>query len=149
MVRPKPLRSVNVVAEAIVADSRDGGQNGLNAAVKDLEDLARWCRKSEKSTEGSGKVKSRSTGDHDHDRTREALVKRVKALKALLPKSLQPLAGLAMMHAEHEILHREYINDETMALDAISSIPRANFWTSEDGYGVWRTWREPSRVLKA
>lgn len=101
--------------------------------MKDLEDLARWCRKSEKSTEGSGKAKSRSTGDHDQDRTREAPVKRVKALKALLPKSLQPLAGLAMMYVEHEILHREYINDETMALDAISSIPRANFWTSEDG----------------
>lgn len=38
------------------------------------------------------------------------------------------------MHAEHEILHRKYINDETMSFDAISEIPRANFWTSEDGY---------------
>ena len=105
----------------------------MNAAVKDLEDLARWCRKSKKSAEGSGKAKSRSTGDHDQDRTREALVKRVKALKALLPESLQSLAGLAMMYVEHEILQRKYINNETMALDAISSIPRANFWTSEDG----------------
>ncbi|KAF6222476.1 hypothetical protein HO173_013428 [Letharia columbiana] len=89
--------------------------------------------KSKKSAEGSGKAKSRSTGDHDQDRTREALVKRVKALKALLPESLQSLAGLAMMYVEHEILQRKYINNETMALDAISSIPRANFWTSEDG----------------
>ncbi len=38
------------------------------------------------------------------------------------------------MHAEHEILHRKYINDETMSFDAISEIPRANFWTSGDGY---------------
>ena len=84
--------------------------------------------------ETSDKGKSKSTGNDDQDRVREALVKRVKALKALLPKDLQPIAGFAMMHAEHEILHRNYINDETMAFDAVSDIPRANFWTSEDGY---------------
>ena len=134
VVRHKPLKGIKVVAEAIVADSRDGGQHGLNTAVKDLEDLTRWCRKSGDSAESSGKGKSRSTGNDDQDRIREALVKRVKALKALLPKNLQPVAGLAMMHVEHEVLHRKYINDETMALDAISDIPRANFWTSEDGY---------------
>ena len=133
VVRLEPPEGVKVVAEAIVADSRDGGQNGLNAAVKDLEDLARWCRKSD-SPEGSGKGKSRWTGNDDEDTIREALVKRVKALKALLPENLQPVAGSAMMHAEHEVLHRKYINDETMTFDAVSDIPRAKFWTSEDGY---------------
>ena len=58
----------------------------------------------------------------------------VEALKALLPKDLQPLADLAMMHAEREFLHRTYVNDETMTFDAVSDIPRANIWSSEDGY---------------
>ena len=134
VVRFKPLKRVKFVAEAIVADSRDGGKNGLNIAVKDLEDLARWCNKSGYCADIPGKGKSRYIGDDDEDTIRAALVTRSNALKALLPKSLQPLAGLAVMHAEHEILHRKYINDETMLFDAVSDIPRANFWTSEDGY---------------
>lgn len=134
VVRFKPLEGVKVVAEAIIADSKDGDRNGLNTAVKDLEDLTRWCRKSGNPAESSGKGKSRSTVCEDQDKIREALVKRVKVLKALLPKSLQPLADLALMHAEHEILHRKYTNDETMTLDPIADIPRAKFWTSEDGY---------------
>ena len=134
VVRPEPLEGVKVVAEAIVADSEDGGQNGLNVAVKDLQDLARWCRRSGNSAEGSGKDKSRSLAKIDEDSIRDALVKRAGALKALLPRNLQPLADLAMMHAEHEVLHRKYANDETMNFDAISDIPRTNFWTSEDGY---------------
>ncbi len=134
VVRTKPLEGVKVVAEAIVADNKNGGQNGLNAAVKDLEDLARWCRMSEDSAGTSRNGKGKSTDNDDQDRIREALVKRVKTLKALLPKDLQPIAGLAMMHAEHEVLHRKYINDETTSSDAVSHIPRSNFWTSEDGY---------------
>ncbi|MCJ1450777.1 hypothetical protein MMC28_001111 [Mycoblastus sanguinarius] len=134
VVRAKPLEGVKVVAEAIVADSKNGGQNGLNAAVKDLEDLAWWLRNSGDTTTYSGKGKSRSTGNDDQDEIRDELVKRVKALKALLPRPLQALADLAMIHAEHELLHRKYVNDETMSFDAISDIPRANFWTSEDGY---------------
>lgn len=135
VVRVKPLEGANVVAEAIVADSRNGGQNGLNAAVKDLEDLARWLRKSGHSANVSGKGKSRSTGNDDEAGIREALVKRARTLKALLPKNLQSLADSAMMHAEHELLHRKYINDETMGFDPVSDIPRSSFWASEDGYG--------------
>ena len=136
VVRVKPLEGANVVAEAIVADSRKGGQNGLNAAVKDLEDLARWLRKSGHSADisGKGKGKSRSTGNDDEAEIREALVKRAKTLKALLPKDLQSLADSAMMHAEHELLHRKYTNDETMGFDPVSDIPRSSFWASEDGY---------------
>lgn len=134
VVRFKPLEGVKVVAEAIVADSRSGGHNGLDAAVKDLEDLAKWLRKSKDSTGISGKGKNRSTGNDDEDGIREALVKRVKALKALLPKTLQPLADSAMLHAEHELLQRRYINDETMNFDPVSDIPRSSFWASEDNY---------------
>jgi len=130
----KPLERVKLVAETIVADSKSGVQHGLNAGVRDLENLARWLRKSEDTAKGSVKGKSRSAGEDDQDGVRKALVKRVEALKALLPSTLQPLADSAMMHAEHEILHRKYINDETMSFDAVSDIPRANFWTSEDGY---------------
>ena len=96
--------------------------------------MARWWRKSGNPAKSSSKGKSRSASYEDQDKIREALVKRVKALKALLPKSLQPLADLALMHAEHGILHRKYTNDETMTLDPIADIPRAKFWTSEDGY---------------
>lgn len=134
VLRIKPLQSVKVVAEAIIADSKDGGQNGLDTAVTDLEGLARRLRKSNGNAEGPGSDMSRPTDNSDQDGIREVLVKRSKALKALLPPSLQPLADSAMMHAEHEFLHRKYINDETMCFDAISGIPRANFWTSEDGY---------------
>lgn len=134
VVRVKPLESVKLVAETIVADCQNGGQNGLDAAVKDLEDLARWLRKSGDTAKSSAKGRSRSAGIDDQDGVREALVKRVKALKALLPSNLQALADPAMMHAEHEFLHRKYINDETMSFDPISEIPRSNFWASEDGY---------------
>ena len=147
VVRFKPLEGANVVAEAIVAESRNGGQTGLNTAVKDLEDLARWLRKSGDFTEISGKGKSRSTGNDDEAGIREALVKRVKTLKALLPKNLQSLADSAMMHAEHELLHRKYINDETMAFDPVSDIPRSSFLASEDGY-AWDV-EELARAIRS
>ena len=133
-IRVKSLESVKVVAEAIVADSKDGGRNGLNAAIKDLEDLVRWCRISADSTKSSSKGKEKSTGKDDKDSIREAMVGRVKALKALLPEKLQPIASLAMMHAEHEVLHRKYINNETTDFEPVSDIPRSKFWASEDGY---------------
>lgn len=134
VVRVKPLQGVKVVAETIMGVDKGGAESGLNIAVKDLEDFSRWLMKTKDSAESSGKGKSGSSGNHDQDEIREALVKRAKALKALLPQPLQPLADLAMMHAEHEFLHRKYVNDETMSFDAISDIPRTNFWTSEDGY---------------
>ncbi|CAF9906619.1 MAG: hypothetical protein ALECFALPRED_002464 [Alectoria fallacina] len=134
VVRVKPLAGVKAVTETIVADSKDGGQNGLNVAVKDLEELSRWLRNSGDSAESSDKGKSRSTGNDNQEGVREALLKRVKALKALLPNNLQPLPDSAMMHAEHEFLHRKYVNDETMTFDAVSDIPRSLFWTSEEGY---------------
>lgn len=38
------------------------------------------------------------------------------------------------MHVEHEVLHRRYANADTMGLEPVSEIPRANFWVSEDAY---------------
>ena len=135
VLRIKPLESIKRVAEAIMADSKGKNRDGLDTAVKDLEDLARWLKRTGGITERSYSDITRRPSDNDQDKVREALVKRVKALKALLPKSFQPLADSALMHADHEILHRKYVNDETMvSLDPVSDIPRANFWTSEDGY---------------
>ena len=71
----------------------------------------------------------------------------MEALKALLPKGLQPLADLAMMHAEREFLHRTYDNDEIMTFDAVSDIPRANFWMVM--HGLCRNWQMQSGVAKA
>lgn len=135
VVRVKPLESVEVVAEAIVAGSSDSGEKGVDVALKDLEDLFSWLRVSGDPAGTLIKDQSSSTDKDNQNGTREALVKRVKTLKAFLPKALQPTADLALMHAEHELLHRKYVNDETMvSFDPVSDIPRATFWSSEDGY---------------
>ena len=135
VVRVRSLESVEVVAEAIMAGSSDSGENGVDVALKDLEDLLSWLKVSGDPVGTIIKGESSSTDKDDQNGTREALVKRVKALKAFLPETMQPIADLALMHAEHELLHRKYVNDETMvSFDAISDIPRATFWSSEDGY---------------
>lgn len=134
VVMVKPLEGVKAVAEAIVAASKGGSEKGVDLAFKDLENLAGWLMNSGDLAEGFIKGKGKSTGNDDQDGLRDALVKRVKALKALLPKDLQVTADSAMIHAEHEILHHKYVNDETMAFEAVSDIPRATFWSSEDGY---------------
>lgn len=55
-------------------------------------------------------------------------------LQTALPHPLKPPCSLALMHLEHERLHRSYANTETMLLDPISSIPRSNFYVTEDNY---------------
>ena len=47
---------------------------------------------------------------------------------------MQDIPEMALMHVEHELLHRTYVNDETMLGDELSSISRQHFWVSEDGY---------------
>ena len=131
----KHLENVEAVAEAVVACSSDGSNSGVDVALKDLEDLVNWLIVSGDPAGISIRSQSTSTGKDDQNGTREALVKRVSALKAFLPKLLQPIGDLALMHAGHELLHRKYVNDETMvSFDTVSSIPRATFWSSEDGY---------------
>ena len=134
LLRPKPLESVRAVAEQIKAENRSKTQSALDVAVKDLEHLARWLRKTGDTTKSPDKNEGKFVDNDEQGGIREALIKRVKALKALLPQPLQHLADLAIMHAEHEFLHRDYVNDETMSFDPVSDIPRANFWSSEDGY---------------
>jgi hypothetical protein len=101
----------------------DNRQQALEIAISDLKDMAGWIHSD-----------SSQQPPLDKDGVREALAKRVAALVAALPANLQDHAVTALMHVEHEVLHREYVCKETMLGDPITDIPRANFWVSEDGY---------------
>jgi len=39
-----------------------------------------------------------------------------------------------MMHLEHEIFDKNYVNTETMFGDEVADIPRERFLCTEDGY---------------
>ena len=134
VVRTKPLDGLNAVAQAIVSTSQTNTSRALGIAMDDLQKTVKWVGISADSSGVHSSNSKRPTSSSDND-IRGALLNRVKGLKALLPTDLQNLVDSAMMHAEHELLHRNYVNDETMICgDPISQIPRANFWASEDGY---------------
>jgi len=121
-VRPPP--SAQSVARAMQAaqprgSSASASALALDIACDDLADTLRWLRA------------STITASDDE---RASLLNRVRALEAALPSSLRHLAAAALMHAEHEVLQRRYVVSETMYGDAVSSIPRSNFWVSADGY---------------
>ena len=125
VIRPKKLGSVKTIAKAIMTENTGGSEARIDIAFKDLEDMMRWLRRSDE---------GKAARSDDRDALRDALVKRVRALKGLLPSDLQVLPDKALMHAEHELLQRTYINTETMYGDEVSDIPRENFFVSEDGY---------------
>lgn len=113
--------------------------SAVDIAFQDLKDTAQWLQ----STASQSQAASFSVSDPpapslaakaDNDAVREALQKRTQALISALAVGLQQTASTAQMHAEHEILHRSYITSETMYGDAVSDIPRAKFWVTEDGY---------------
>ena len=135
IVKTKNLKGIKAVADAIMAKSKASDQTGLDVAMKDLGDVTWWSRNLGSSGDSSFTSKDAIIDHKEQDEVRKALVKRVKGLKALLPNSLHQLADSAMMHADHELLQREYVSNETMVLfDPVANIPRTNFWTSEDGY---------------
>lgn len=108
--------SVRALARAIQADPT----NALDTAVTDVNYTIRWRR---------------AQSDVSDDEVREVLLKRVNALAAALPETLEHVAHQALMHAEHEELGREYVNSDTMiGFEPIASIPRSKFWVTEDGY---------------
>ncbi|KAK4697507.1 hypothetical protein P7C71_g578, partial [Lecanoromycetidae sp. Uapishka_2] len=124
------LNAANETAQEILkTDPADAGAKNCVAVFVANKDFTRWLKKTD------GEVFGKSKRAASIDSIRETLMKRVRGLQSLLPKELQPLADEAMMHLEHELLQREYVNgDSTMYGDAVSDIPRTNFWTSEDGY---------------
>ena len=125
VVREKPLESVKVVARAIMKEQKSVSNLGLDVAFKDLEEMVKWLTKSDE---------GKAVAADDYDAVRDALVKRVSALKGLLPNDSQVVADEALMHAEHELLQRTYVNTETMYGDEVCDISREKFWVSDDGY---------------
>lgn len=130
-VRPEPIEGVSAVAATVLADARQGADAALDTMLKHLEGLARRLSGPQQDPMASA---NSSNGSGYSDAVRELLVERASALKALLPETLLPMADSAVMHMDHEILKRKYVNDTTMLFDPVSSIPRANFLITEDGY---------------
>ncbi|KAF2838189.1 hypothetical protein M501DRAFT_1011807 [Patellaria atrata CBS 101060] len=110
VLRATPPKSARQVARTI-----------LDILISDLGDVVRWLRSS---------VCSKQNGED----IRDGLMKRVQAISAALPSDLEHYGSKALMHVEHEVLRRSYVNEETMYGDAVQDIPRSNFWVSEDGY---------------
>jgi hypothetical protein len=119
VVRVRQPGSVSSVVRAMESNP----ERALDIAIGDLEDMARWLRSST----------SQST-PLDNDGVREALVKRVGMLSSALSDGMKKHASAALMHVEHEVLHRTYVCSETMYGDKVSDIPRARFLVTEDGY---------------
>jgi hypothetical protein len=118
ILRSQQLRSGRSVARDMEANP----EKAVDIAFSDLENLADWL----KNPSNSPPV--------DSDGVREALVKRVRVLAASLPEALKVHATTAQMHAEHEILKRTYVCEETMLGDPVADIPRSNFLATEDGF---------------
>ncbi|KAF2192231.1 hypothetical protein K469DRAFT_745718 [Zopfia rhizophila CBS 207.26] len=111
--RPSSARSV---ARALESDQ----DNALDVAVQHLSDVARWMHSAEHPDKGS---------------TRDALARRIQVIVAALSDpNLQRIPAMALMHVEHEVLKRSYVNNETMYGDTIDQISRGDFFASEDGY---------------
>lgn len=105
---------------AVAREMEGNPLKAVDVAVADLDGMARWLRSTDSSISG--------------DELRDVLVKRVQTLSTALPEAVRMYATTALMHAEHEVLHRKYLYDETMLGDPISEIPRAQFLVTEDGY---------------
>jgi hypothetical protein len=114
-----------ISARAVSRAMQANFETALDTAVEDLSDVVRWKR----ATTGASEA--------DRDSLRTVLAQRVRVLTAALPdtpEQLQQYPATALMHVEHELLERTYVNDETLYKAPISEIPRANFWVTEDGY---------------
>lgn len=95
----------------------------VDIAVQDLERMAKYLR-----------LTSAQPAQLSNDELRDALVKRIQTLSTALPDELKAHATTALMHAEHEILHRTYLTSETMLGDPVAEIPRHRFLVTEDAY---------------
>jgi hypothetical protein len=119
----KPGAAQPQSVRAVARDMKASPDSALETAVTDFSNIVGWQRS----------LTTQATPPED-DAIRETLAKRVRALKAALPDELQNHPSAALMHVEHELLNRKYVNDETMLGDSIAEIPRESFFMSEDGY---------------
>lgn len=98
VVRTEPPTSVKDVAKAMTTKSEKGDRSGFDIAYEDLERVVKKL---------SGIAgEARTLLDDNYDMLRDALIKRVSSLKAMVPENVKMLADRALMHAEHELLHR-------------------------------------------
>ncbi|KAL2040788.1 hypothetical protein N7G274_006246 [Stereocaulon virgatum] len=74
VIRPKQFRSMKAVAKAMTTKTAVDSEADI-----DLEEMMKWLRRSDE-----GKAAKLD----DYDALRDALVKRVRALKAMLPSDL-------------------------------------------------------------
>ena len=127
VLKGESLDSAKDVVETMMAKLDDDWNGGLVILIKDLQNVVQYWSNSRKNPRAS-------PPSHDGDDIRTILIKRVRALKGLLPVNFGETVDNALMHVEHEVLCRKYTNDETMYGDAVVDIPREKFWASEDGY---------------
>jgi hypothetical protein len=113
-----PPESARAVARKMEANL----EKAFDIAVSDLESMIQWLR----STQHASNL--------DDDGIRELVAKRVRMMVTALPPNLVVHAQIAMLHVEHEMKWRKYVNDETMLGDAVEDIPRDHFYATEDGY---------------
>jgi hypothetical protein len=122
---PKPPRDLARHIEA-------NRQNAFHAVMEDLENMARMLRQLGQPT----------------DTVREQLAQCVQATAAALPQELKIYPQIAMMHLEHEMFEKNYVNKVTMVEgDDVASIPRARFLSTEDGY-AWDMVMSPQSALR-
>jgi hypothetical protein len=74
------------------------------------------------------------SGTSDNDALRELLAKRVRILVSSTSDEVQAYPVLGLMHIEHELLGKTYVNVETMLGDEVKDIQRGDFLVTEDGY---------------
>lgn len=108
---------------AVAQEIESNPDKATDIALADLESYARWL--------GS---------KHAADDAKSGLIDYqyllFKRIIDILLEQLEMRTLTILMHAEHEILYRQYICDETMLGDPVSEIPRDRFWVSEDAY-LW------------
>lgn len=118
VLRVQQLRSTRSVAR----DMETSPPKAVELAIADLEEFALWLRS------------PAQPSVIDDDMLREAFVKRINIITTALPEKMKSQPRVALMHAEHEILGRKYLNDETMYGDEVKDISRDNFLVTDDGY---------------
>ncbi|KAF7186626.1 hypothetical protein HII31_12035 [Pseudocercospora fuligena] len=117
VLKVRQPQSAHAVATSVQSSSKPE-----DAIFADLDSYARWLRNEHHSS--------------NLDKVRDATKRRAQAIKEVLPIAIAFTADVAFMHIEHEVLGKVYQNEDgtTMGLEPIASIPRSNFWVSEDGY---------------
>jgi hypothetical protein len=114
----RPPDSAREAARKMKADPK----KAFDIGISDLETMIKWLQETQ------------PISTLNNDSLREAIAKRVRLMIAALPQKLHIHASEALMHIEHELQWKKYVNDETMYGDAVPDIPRENFYCTEDGY---------------